>query len=57
MRLSPEFNSRVKVNDYLERLASLNIFVYSIRLNAFHLIVPEALQSLKDRDVIDLGKR
>jgi hypothetical protein len=43
MRLSPEFNSRVKVNDDLERLASLNIFVYSIRLNAFHLIVLESL--------------
>jgi len=27
----------------LERLASLNIFVYFIRLNAFHLIVLESL--------------
>jgi len=27
----------------MERLASLNIFVYSIRLNAFHLIVLESL--------------
>jgi hypothetical protein len=27
----------------LERLASLNIFVYSIRLNAFHLIILESL--------------
>jgi glycosyltransferase involved in cell wall biosynthesis len=43
MRLSPEFNSRVKVNDDLKRLASLDIFVYSIRLNAFHLIVLESL--------------
>jgi hypothetical protein len=31
------------VNDNLERLASLNIFVCSIRLNAFHLIVLESL--------------
>jgi len=31
------------VNDNLERLASLNIFVYSIRLNAFYLIVLESL--------------
>jgi len=43
MRLSPEFNSRVKVNDDLERLASLNIFVYSIRLNAFPLVFLESL--------------
>jgi hypothetical protein len=43
MRLSSEFNSRAKVNDDLERPASLNIFVYSIRLYAFHLIVLESL--------------
>jgi hypothetical protein len=50
MRLSSEFNSRAKVNDDLERLASLNIFVYSIRLYAFHLIVLESLS--RDKPVV-----